>query len=142
MLFAVMMVALALGACVGVEGTAGPPPGAPEPQRLRVGNLSDQPIEGLVVLFPGAAWDGPAARVEIGDVPSGELSDYVEVPGGVYRYAAYEYVLDGERLTQPVTDWVGESPMAGRAFTYELSFDPDGQYGQHITLVAVTVDEE
>jgi hypothetical protein len=70
-----------------------------------------------VILFP-------KDRIEFGDVPAGATTVYQDVPGGIYRYAAYEVVIEGQKYEQPVIDWVGESPMPGNAFTYVLDADP------------------
>lgn len=136
----VLALALLLAACQ--RGTAPPtvPPTATALARLRIANLSDVPIEGLVVVFPALNETMLSLRVPFGDVPAGEMSDYREIPGGVYRYAAYHYTLEGTTVDQPVTDWMGEVPMAGSAFTYTLSFDPRQRPGYQIRLVEVTVD--
>ena len=60
--------------------------------------------------------------------------------GGVYRYSAYGYTLDGKPVLQRVADWVGESPMPGTAFTYRIQFDPTRRDGAQIVLIGVTVD--
>ncbi len=125
------------GAC------AAPRPAAtatPALQKLRIVNSGSQNIAGLSVLFPGPTADSMAIHVEFGDVPAGQTTGYREVPSGVYRYAAYEYVLEGRLVSQPVTDWVGESPMAGHQFTYRIELDPAKQPGGQIRLVEVLVD--
>jgi hypothetical protein len=98
-----------------------PPPETPVGQGqfplLRVTNQSDFTLEDLVILFP-------QDRIEFGDVPAGATTVYQDVPGGIYRYAAYEVVIEGQKYEQPVIDWVGESPMPGNAFTYVLDADP------------------
>ena len=79
----------------------------PESQQLRITNSGDTDIKGLVVVFPaGQGWDAGISRIEFGDIPAGQTSEYQNVPSGVYRYAAYEYVLDGDEVRQPVIDWV------------------------------------
>lgn len=135
-----LALALLLAACQ--RGMAPPtvPPTATALARLRIANLSDVPIEGLVVAFPALNETMLSLRVPFGDVPAGGMSDYREIPGDVYRYAAYRYTLDGAMVDQPVTDWVGEVPMAGSAFTYTLSFDPRQPPGNQLSLVEVTVD--
>ena len=52
----------------------------------------------------------------------------------------YAYTLAGEPVTQPVTDWVGENPMAGRQFTYEIRLDPAQIQGGQMILVNVLTD--
>jgi curli biogenesis system outer membrane secretion channel CsgG len=113
----------------------------PELQQLRITNSSNADIVELVVLFPVPTWDSEANRVEFGNISAGQTSEYQNVPSGVYRYAAYEYTLNGHVVRQPVIDWVGESPMAGKIFTYQIALDLKKVEGDQITLVAVLVDE-
>ncbi len=103
-------------------------------------NSGGEDIQGLSVLFPGPTADSEATRVQFGDVPAGATSSYQAVPSGVYRYAAYEYRLDGRLVLQPVMDWVGERPMDGQAFTYEIKLDLQQPTGGQIQLVNVSVD--
>lgn len=101
-------------------------------QKLRITNQSSFSIQNLVVRFP-------EDRVEFGDVLPGETTDFRVVPFGVYRYAAYDFEVEGQEYQQPVVDWVGESPMNGVAFTYILDVDPSTweTEGQVIWLVDV-----
>ena len=103
-----------------------------QPQRLRVTNQGVIPLYDLVVIFPNQ-------RIEFGDVPAGATTGYQVASHGVYRYAAYKVELDGRKYTQPVIDWVGETPMQGEAFTYILEADPSRweTEGQVIRLVEV-----
>ena len=96
--------------------------------RLRITNVGDMPIRNLTVLFP-------EDQVHFGDVAVGETSRYVDVPHGVYHYAAYRLEIDGALVTQPVIDWVGDEPMQGESFTYSLAASR-----QRVELVMVTVD--
>lgn len=141
-LLAAVLVALAAG-CGGGEATTT----STEPTnvvttsgtavtgpQLRVANAGSTDVDDLVVLFP-------ESRVEFGDVASDQTTDYQEVPGGVYKYAAYEYTLDGEVVLQRVLDWVGEVPMQGAKFTYQIAFDPAKPVGLQIELLAVEIDE-
>ena len=109
--------------------------GVPGIQRLRVTNQSEVPLHNLVVIFPGG-------RIDFGTVPPGTTTPYLDVPNGVYRYAAYEVELDRRRYMQPVVDWVGESPVPGEAFTYVLKADPSHweTEGSVIQLVEVSED--
>jgi hypothetical protein len=108
---------------------------AEQVQRLRINNSGSIPIQNLVVRFPHD-------NIAFGDVPAGTTTDYKEVPNGVYRYAAYQFEFDGETLTQPVIDWLGEDPMSGTSFTYTLDFDPDRvNTGDRIRLVDVKNDD-
>ena len=76
-----------------------------------------------------------------GDVPAGATTDYVEMPGGVYGYAAYDFELDGAMTQQAVIDWVGEKPLSGSDFTYTLLFNPEAfSENRAIELEAVATD--
>ena len=114
----------------------------PESQQLRITNSGDTDITGLVVVFPaGQGWDAGISRIEFGDLPAGQTSEYQNVPSGVYRYAAYEYILDGREVRQPVIDWVGEEPMAGKKITYQITLDLNKVTGNQVSLITVLVDE-
>src|SRR5262245_2319406 len=61
-----------------------PPPVAPVAtphSRLRVRNVGSLPIRELVVFFPDES-------LRFGDIAAGAMSKYLDVPSGVYRYAA------------------------------------------------------
>jgi hypothetical protein len=105
------------------------------PQRLRITNQSGLTIHDLRVRFPDET-------VEFGDVLPGLTTDYQVVSRGVYSYAAFNLVIDTQKYEQPVIDWVGESPMNGKAFTYLLDVDPLRwkTEGQVIRLVDVKKD--
>jgi hypothetical protein len=63
----------------------------------------------------------PSDKVFFGNVPSGRTTKYLTVPGGVFSYGAFQFSVDGKKVVhQMVFDWVGETPMQGRAFTYTL----------------------
>lgn len=115
--------------CAGMPGCSALTGG----QRLRVKNNSAVPIEQLTVIFP-------KERVLFGTLAPGATSEYKIFPGGVYGYAAYEYLTRGQVVTQPVIDWMGESPMRGSAFTYALDFNPARPPMQQIELTTVTRD--
>ena len=112
----------------------------PESQQLRITNSGSTDIVGLEVLFPGPRWDAPAYRVKFGNIPAGQTTEYQNVLSGVYRYAAYSYTLDSGIVTQPVLDWVGESPMAGKKFTYQIALDLNKVQGAQMSLITVLVD--
>jgi len=96
--------------------------------QLRITNVGSTPIRNLTVLFP-------EDQVAFGDVAVGETTAYREVSQGVYSYAAYRIEVDGELVTQPVIDWVGEAPMDGESFTYALA-----AVDHRVDLVIVTRD--
>jgi hypothetical protein len=108
---------------------------APEAQvpRLRIVNAGAMPAARLTVLFP-------MDQVAFGDVPAGMTTAYKHVPNGVYRYAAYRLEVDGQLVTQPVIDWVGEEPMDGEDFTYTIALDPRRPPLQIVQLLDVTRD--
>ena len=87
------------------------------PSLLRIENLGSSDLQDLTVRFP-------RGRVEFGDVPAGQISGYRFVFGGVYQYAAYEGTVDGERIHNPVVDWVGELPLLPGSYIYVLSWEP------------------
>ncbi len=124
-------------ALVAAVGCASQQPATPQ---LRVENVGQVDLTSLVVLFPGETAMSEARRVVIGDVAAGVVSSYVDAPAGVYRYAAYEYILNGKTVNQFVIDWVGEEPVVGSQFTYRLRLDPTKVQGDQVELVAVNVD--
>jgi hypothetical protein len=121
-----LLVLLALAGCApGPEASAA---------RLRVRNVGTTAIRQLTVSFPDA-------QIPFGDVPSGATTSYQEAEGGVYAYAAYRLEVGGALVTQPVIDWVGETPLPGRAFTYAIEVNPLGTPLGIVRLVSVTRDE-
>ena len=100
---------------------------------LRVRNAGGAPIMGLVVLFP-------KNEVAFGDLSAGSTTGYQNAPAGVYGYGAYRFVAEGKTVLQPVIDWVGETPLEGRRFTYSIELiTANGQ--PRIELRAVTNDD-
>jgi hypothetical protein len=112
--------------------SANTPDAQVQPQRLRLTNQSALPLYGLLVIFPNE-------RVDFGDIPAGATTAYKVFSRGVYRYAAYNVEVDGQKYRQPVIDWIGETPIPGAAFTYILEADPTRwkTQGQVIRLVKV-----
>jgi len=107
--------------------------GKPVTHRLRLINNGDYLITDLIVVFP-------KDQLEFGDIKAGAITEYKDVPNGVYRYAAYKYELNGKVITQPVIDWVGETPLEGVSFTYTIVYDPNRPQGQAIQLLEVMED--
>lgn len=101
---------------------------------LRVTNAGSHRIEGLIVVFPDE-------RVAFGDLAVGGTTTYRGVRKGVFRYAAYEYRVGASTVSQPVTDWVGEVPMPGQAFTYALEAFEGPPRGVNIRLLSSTRDQ-
>lgn len=100
--------------------------------RLRIKNDSDQEIKNLIVLLPDS-------RITFGTVAANATTEYQIAPKGVYNFAAYEYEIDGQVVTQRVRDWVGESPRAEESFTYVIAFDPSSPTMPAIELKEVLV---
>ncbi len=128
---------LLLGACAAKEEVATP---APLQQQLRISNSGSTDINDLVVIFPGLNSEMEVAKLDFGDLPAGQTSQYQDAPTGVYRYAAYTYTLEGREITQAVTDWVGEGPMNGSKFTYQLLLDLKKPEGNQVRLAKTVVD--
>ena len=102
---------------------------------LRIINNGSVPIKNLVVLFP-------QDRIEFGDVPAGTTTEYKEASNGVFRYAAYQFEVDGQTVTEPAIDWIGENPMSGILFTYTIDYDPNRtNTGGRIQLIEVKNDD-
>jgi len=110
------------------------PSPSPASANLRITNAGPNAVRGLTVLFPDS-------QTAFGDISVGATTSYRAVARGVFRYAAYRFEIDGEMVTQPVIDWVGETAMEGRAFTYTLDVDMRRPRLQTILLVRVTRDE-
>jgi len=79
----------------------------------------------------------PEARCSNGS-PSTNTTPYMVVRGGVYHYA-YTFRHEGKRMEQPVMDWVGEMPILGKQFTYQLELD-SARLPFPIKLLQVTND--
>lgn len=102
-------------------------------QRLRIVNAGAVPITNLRVLFPDQ-------EIVYGNVGANATTEYKVAPKGVYGYAAYRFDVNGETITQPVIDWVGESPIEGNTFTYTVKYDPNAETFIRIELVNVHRD--
>ena len=107
---------------------------APSFQTLRISNAGARSLEGLVVVFPDE-------RVAFGDLAAGGTTPYRAFSKGVFRYAAYEHRVGATTISQPVTDWVGELPMPGQAFTYSIEAVDGPPRGLNIKLVSTTRDQ-
>jgi len=131
----IVLVFIGIGSC----GTEQSPSSTSSAQKLRVSNVGNEDIQSLIVVFPG---DTPMipVRVDFGAVRSGETTEYQIMPSGVYRYAAYEYSLENRTIYQAVMDWLGEKPLSGTQFTYEISLDTTRVQGDQIQLITVLTD--
>ena len=117
--------------CAACDAT---PSGPGETATLRVVNQGPHAIQGLALLFP-------QERVAFGDVAAGQTTPDRPVTRGVYRYAAFAYQVNGTERVQPVIDWVGESPMAGQAFTYTIAVADTSTSNLPVTIVSVVRDK-
>lgn len=140
LMYALMIILVLLGGSGCSAEQASPNP-VEITQELRISNLGSEDIQDLVVVFPGDTATS-TVRVAFGDVAAGEITEYQSVPGGVYRYAAYEYALAERTIMQPVTDWVGERPIQGTQFTYEIMFDSAQVQGRQVHLFQVISEEQ
>lgn len=86
----------------------------------------------LSVLFPESS-------VDFGDIPAGATTAYRVASRGVYSYGAFRFTYNGSSIVQPVIDWVGEEPLKGQRFTYNLELTTNGA-NAGIILVSVTKD--
>jgi hypothetical protein len=133
-----LVLCLILGGCVS---QAAPSTQPFKVQQLRIVNSGSYDIDNLVVKFPDD-------KISFGNVPAGDTTEYMEVPNGVFGYAAYSFQVEGEVKSQAVMDWMGEVPMDGNLFTYTLDYDfsrtgdqPGFEMGDWIRLVDVTKDD-
>jgi hypothetical protein len=102
---------------------------------LRITNNGSVSIDNLVVIFPHD-------RIEFGDVPAGTTTEYKEASNGVFRYAAYQFELDGQTVTEPAIDWIGESPLSGLLFTYVIDYGPNRtNTGGRIQLIEINNED-
>ena len=90
-------------------------------------------VENLSILFP-------EDEIYFGDISSGMTTEYQEVPNGVYGYAAYRFEVTGQEILQPVTDWVGEVPLAGEKFTYVINFSSSRGQWEMVKLIKIELD--
>jgi hypothetical protein len=127
-LLGVVLAAHVFGGCAGCSDSAS---GLP---RLRITNGGGVAATQLTVLFP-------RDEIEFGDVAADATTGYRTVPNGVYRYAAYRLRVNGQTVTQPVIDWVGEEPLDGNSFTSTIRVNPDRPGVLVVELVAVATDD-
>ena len=119
-----------LSAC-SPQQAAVQPSATPAGARLRITNAGTEPIKKLTVLFPDQ-------RISFGDVAAGVTTDYQLAPGGVYNYGAYEFEENGQMVTQPVIDWMGETGKTSGSYTYVLKYTPNVENMLKIELIEVT----
>ena len=132
----VVLVFLTINACTAITSS---PQEAGDTQQLRISNIGSEGIQDLSVVLPGET-PTEVVRIHFGDVSAGETTEYQAIPGGVYRFAAYEYRLNNETAYQGVVDWLGEEPLVGTQFTYQITLDTARVQGDQIQLITVLTD--
>lgn len=119
---------LVIACCMGLSWGCHSPT-APREVFVKVVNVGSTDINDLVLQFPNGA-------VNVGNVPGGTESGLVSSSGAVYRFAAFDFVVDGVHVRQPVTDWAGEKPLNSTFVTYSVSAEI-GSGGPHIEIRGV-----
>ena len=133
----VIFILLLTGACTTSESASQE---TTDLQRLRISNVGDTNIQNLTILVPGTT-TAVLTRISFGGVDAGQTTEYKIIPGGVYRFSAFEYTLDDETVFQAVMDLVGEKPLPGTHFTYQVALDETKVKGNQIQLVNVLTDK-
>lgn len=87
----------------------------PGPVEVRVRNASEVEFGSVVMGFPHET-------LTYGPMPAGGASAWSAVEEA-YRYAAFAVTVDGETLRLQPIDWVGEEPLDGGRYTFELDVD-------------------
>ena len=106
----------------------------PSTAHLRISNSGKMDVKNLTVLFP-------EDQIKFGDISASSTTDYLDVPNGVFGYAAYQFEFDGQLMIQSVTDWVGEIPLAGINFTYTIDFNSSRPQWGMVKLIEVVIDK-
>lgn len=132
----IIFIILLTGACTKSNPTSDV---ATNSQQLRISNVGDTSIQDFTIVVPGTT-TAVLTRINFGNIDSGQITEYKPIPGGVYRFSAYEYSLDGETVFQGVMDWLGEKPLSGTQFTYQILLDETKVKGDQIKLVNVLND--
>jgi hypothetical protein len=83
----------------------------------------------------------PDTSLFFGAVPVGATTDYHPAPGGVYSQAAFHFTHEGNSVSQPVDDWVGEVPMKGHRFTYNVRLVTTAE-GPGIAIVSIVKTDD
>lgn len=117
------LLALAPASCSGLASSG--------PVEIRVQNASAVVMQDVVVGFPEVTTGG-GDPVEPGDAESGDV-DYGTIDPGAatpyrtigkaYRYTAVTVLVEGEEVELVPIDYVGEDPLDGGRYTYELHYD-------------------
>jgi hypothetical protein len=136
-----ILILLTLSVSCMTERAENPPPVPPPPKpevfkpvaggKLRVTNVGSETIFDLTVRFP-------RTFVAFGDVRVGDTTAYHDVPDGVFRYAALNYIRNGRPMNQSVVDFM-EAPQPG-SFTYEMRF-ADVELGRGLIRNLLTIQK-
>jgi hypothetical protein len=101
--------------------------------RLRIENDGSASFENLTVMFP-------KDQIGFGPIAAGATTAYREVAHGVGRDASFRFVVNGQATEQFVVDFVGWTPMKGKAFTYRVRIEP-GRSQPLLNVLSVHKDE-
>ncbi|MGH7470587.1 MAG: hypothetical protein ACRENP_21790 [Longimicrobiales bacterium] len=88
----------------------------PQDVRIRVRNAS-------IVDFESTTLDFSNQTERYGAVSAGATTDYRGVDRA-YSYAYVEVLAGGQRYVMQPIDYVGEKPLKGGSYTYELNLNP------------------
>jgi len=96
---------------------------------IRLTNVSQYDFKNITV-------DTSTGITPFEDIDAGESTDY-QVFELAYRYAFIELEIDGETFTIQPIDYVGETPLENRLYTYQINAnDSPDQYGR-LTLTLI-----
>jgi hypothetical protein len=96
---------------------------------IRLSNISAFDFKNIVV-------DTSTGERSFEDINSGE-STFYQVFELAYRYAFIELEIDGQTFTIQPIDYVGETPLQNRLYTYQLDANnSQDQYGR-LTLTLI-----
>ena len=96
---------------------------------IRLTNVSQYDFKNIII-------NTSTGNTSFEDIDSGQSTDY-QVFDLAYRYAFVELEIDGETFTFQPIDYVGETPLENRLYTYQIDADnSQSQYGR-ISLVLV-----
>ncbi len=88
---------------------------------IRLSNVSAFDFESIIV-------DTSTGNTSFGDLSAGTINEYKEFDLA-YRYAFVQVMIDGEAYTLQPIDYVGETPLSGGNYTYQINVDSsESQY--------------
>ena len=96
---------------------------------IRLSNVSAYDFKNIVV-------DTSEGPVSYEDLDAGQTSDY-QVFQLAYRYAFVELTIDGETYTLQPIDYVGETPLENRLYTYEINANDSQEQYSRLSLTLI-----